>query len=144
MLLENGAFGEAAREYERTAYEYAPHERASAAGYAAIVAHRDQLKNAGEDEQPVLKRATVDSSLKFAGTFPEHEHAPVVLGAAAEDLYALEDFGGAVAAGRTLIERYPAADVDSCGARRGPSSRTRRSSSPITRPPSPRTSRCSR
>ena len=111
LLLENGDFGEAAREYERTAYEYAPHERASAAGYAAIVAHRDQLKNAGEDEQPVLKRATVDSSLKFADTFPEHEHAPVVLGAAAEDLYALEDFGGAVAAGRTLIERYPAADV---------------------------------
>jgi len=111
LLLENGAFGEAAREYERTAYEYAPHDRASAAGYAAIVAHRDQLKNAGEDEQPALKRATVDSALKFADTFPEHEHAPVVLSAASEDLFALEDFSGAVAAGRTLIERYPAADV---------------------------------
>ena len=28
LLLENADFGEAAREYERTAYSYAPHERA--------------------------------------------------------------------------------------------------------------------
>ena len=44
LLLENADFGEAALEYERTAYSYAPHERASAAGYAAIFAHREQLE----------------------------------------------------------------------------------------------------
>src|SRR5690606_432626 len=58
-----------------------------------------------------VKRATVESSLKFADTFPAHEQASVVLGAAAEDLYAMDDFARAVAAGRTLIERYPAADA---------------------------------
>ena len=111
LLLENGDFGEAAREYERTAYDYAPHERAAAAGYAAIFAHREQLKAASAEQRAELKRATVESSLKFADTFPEHEHAAVVLGAAAEDLYALEDYAAAATAGRTLIERYPAADA---------------------------------
>jgi tetratricopeptide (TPR) repeat protein len=110
LLLENAAFGEAALEYERTAYNYAPHERASAAGYAAIFAHREQLEAASPEQEPELKRATVASSLRFADTFPDHEHAPVVLGAAAEDLYALEDFAAAVSAGRTLIERYPTAE----------------------------------
>ncbi len=107
LLLENGDFGDAAREYERTAYEYPTHERASAAGYAAIFAHREQLKGAAEEQQSDLKRATVVSSLRFADTFPEHEYAAVVLGAAAEDLYALQDYAPAATAGRTLISRYP-------------------------------------
>ena len=110
LLLENEDFGEAAREYERTAYDYPAHESASAAGYAAIFAHREQLKAAAEELQPELKRATVVSSLRFADTFPEHEHAPVVLGAAAEDLYALQDYAPAATAGRTLIARYPNAE----------------------------------
>ncbi|HET7924168.1 MAG TPA: tetratricopeptide repeat protein, partial [Rhodanobacteraceae bacterium] len=111
LLLENSDFGGAAREYERTAYSYAAHDRASAAGYAAVFAHREQLKGAAPEQQTEFKRATVESSLKFADTFPEHEQAPIVLSAAAQDLYALEDYAGAVAAGRTLIERYPTTDA---------------------------------
>ncbi len=104
-------YGEAAREYERTAYDYAPHEKASAAGYAAIFAHRENLKVAGEEQQPTIKRDAVASSLKFADAFPQHEHAPTVLGAAADDLYEMKDFRPAIAAAQKLIERYPAADL---------------------------------
>jgi tetratricopeptide (TPR) repeat protein len=111
LLLENDDFGEAAREYERTAYDYPAHERASAAGYAAIFAHREQLKAAPTETETEMKRATVVSSLRFADTFPEHEHAPVVLGAAAEDLYALDDYAPAAVAARALIARYSTADV---------------------------------
>jgi tetratricopeptide (TPR) repeat protein len=111
LLLENDDFGEAAREYERTAYSYPTHERAAAAGYAAIFAHREQLKAASPEQQTDMKRATVESSLRFADTFPEHEHAAVVLTAAAEDLYALEDYLAAAVAARALIERYPTSDV---------------------------------
>jgi outer membrane protein assembly factor BamD (BamD/ComL family) len=109
LLLENADYVEAAREYERTAYDYPLHERAAAAGYAAIYAHREHLKTATPEEETTAKRATVESSLKFAATFPEHEHAPTVLGAAAEDLYAMHDFAPAAAAARTLLERYPLA-----------------------------------
>ena len=37
----------AAREYERTAYDYPEHEKAAAAGYAAIYAHREQREGRG-------------------------------------------------------------------------------------------------
>ena len=47
------------------------------------------------------------SSLRFADTFPDHEHAATILGAAADDLYDMKDFAPALSAGRKLIERYP-------------------------------------
>ena len=112
LLLENGDFGEAAREYERTAYDYPSHDQASAAGYAAIYAHRENLKTATAARQLELKKATVASSLRFADTFPGHEQAAVVLGAAADDLYAMQEFAVAIDAARKLIERYPTADRD--------------------------------
>ena len=110
LLLENKDFGEAAKEYEHTAYDYPTHDRAAAAGYAAIYAHREQLKIASPAEQAEVRLATVESSLKFADTFPDHEHAPVVLGTAAQDLYEMKDFVRAADAGQKLIDRYPAAE----------------------------------
>lgn len=110
LLREQSDFAGAAREYERTAYDYQPHEKAAAAGYAAIFAHREYLKVVGEDAKNAAKRETVDSSLKFADTFPQHEHAAVVLGAAAEDLYEMQDYPLARSSAQKLIERFPNAD----------------------------------
>ncbi|MDY6947369.1 MAG: tetratricopeptide repeat protein, partial [Pseudomonadota bacterium] len=109
LQLEHQDYAAAAIEYQRTAYEYPPHERASAAGYAAIYAHREHLKVVSEPHRMAARRDTVASSLKFADIFPEHEHAPVVLGAAADDLYDMKDFAPALSAGRKLIDRYPGA-----------------------------------
>jgi len=107
LLLENEHFGEAAREYERTAYAYAEHEQASAAGYAAVYAHREDLKIATAARTLEVKTATIASSLRFAETFQQHEQAPVVLGAAADDLYELKDFAAAIESAQKLIDRYP-------------------------------------
>ena len=110
LLLEEKNFGDAAREYERTAYDYPPHDKASAAGYAAIFAHRENLKVAAEDQQAVIRRDAVASSLKFADAFPQHEQATAVLGAAADDLYEMKDYRPAIATAQKLIDRYPDAD----------------------------------
>lgn len=110
LLREQNDFEGAAREYERTAYDYQPHEKAAAAGYAAIFAHREYLKVVGENDKDAAKRETVESSLKFADTFPQHEHAAVVLGAAAEDLYEMKDYPLARSSAQKLIERFPNAD----------------------------------
>jgi TolA-binding protein len=107
LLLENEDFGEAANEYERTAYEYPEHEQASAAGYAAIYAHRQHLEVATGARKLEVRKATVTSSLRFSETYPEHEQTPVVLGAAADDLYEMKDFDLAIASAQTLIDRYP-------------------------------------
>jgi TolA-binding protein len=109
LLLENENYGEAAIEYERTAYEYGQHEQDSAAGYAAIYAHRQNLEIAGGADRLDVREQTVTSSLRFADTFQQHEQAPVVLGKAADDLYEMEDFDLAVQTAQTLIDRYPAA-----------------------------------
>ena len=110
LLLENENYRSAATEYERTAYDYGSHEKASAAGYAAVYAWREQLKLADGDGYDSVRAATVDSSLRFADTFQGHEQAPVVLGAAADDLYAMADYSRAIESARKLIDRYPGTD----------------------------------
>jgi TolA-binding protein len=111
LLLENEAFADAAREYERTAYDYAPHERAADAGYAAIYAHRQYLDVVAAGDEHRARRTAIGSSLRFAESFPEHDQAPIVLGAAADDLYAMQDYESAVVAAGLLIDRYPDADL---------------------------------
>ena len=111
LLLENQDFGEAARQYERTAYGYPLHPPSADAGYAAVYAYREQLKAAGGEQQDVVKRDTVASSLRFADAFPEHEHAAAVLGAAADDMYEMENYRPAIASAQRVIDTYPGAEV---------------------------------
>jgi tetratricopeptide (TPR) repeat protein len=111
LVLEHKDFGEAARQYEHTAYDYATHAQSAAAGYAAVYAYREQLKAVDDNLEDSVKRDTVASSLRFAETFPQHEHAATVLGAAADDLYEMKDHPAAIASARKLIDDYPAAEA---------------------------------
>jgi tetratricopeptide (TPR) repeat protein len=112
LLLENKSYTDAALEYEKTAYGYAAHEKAAAAGYAAVYARREALKTAPPDERDNTRRAVIQSSLRFADTFPTHEKAAIVLGAAADDLYEMKDYPRALATARKLIDKFPRADRD--------------------------------
>jgi len=112
LLLENRMFGESALEFERTAYGYPAHEKASQAGFRAVAAYREQLAAATPPDEDGVKRAVVRSSLKFSDTFPDHEKAAVVLGAAADDLYGMKEYEEARSAGSKLIEAFPNADTD--------------------------------
>ncbi|WP_026841965.1 tetratricopeptide repeat protein [Citrifermentans bremense] len=109
LLMENRSFAKAAQEYERTAYDYPRYEKSSAAGYAAVFAYREQLKNARAEEKEQVKREGVRSSLRFAETFPEHEKAAIVMGAAADDLYELKEHQQALGVARKLIATFPGA-----------------------------------
>jgi TolA-binding protein len=109
LVMENKDFAGAAVEYEHTAYDYPTHAKASAAGYAAIYAHREYLKVVGADAKEAARHATVESSLRFADKFPEHENAPAVLVAAAQDLFEMKDFPRARTSGRKLLAQFPKA-----------------------------------
>ena len=111
LHLEHESFGEAAAHYERTAYEYEPHDQSAAAGYAAVYAYRRQLEGVDEARRDVVRQSTVISSLKFADTFPDHEHAAAVLGAAADDLYEMSDYVNAIETARRVLESYPDAEL---------------------------------
>jgi len=112
LLLENRSFGAAAAEFEKTAYGYPPHEKSSQAGYAAVAAYRAQLGAGAPEEEDALKRKVIRSSLKFADTFPEHEKAAIVLGAAADDLYGVKEYEQALAVANRLLEAFPDTDAD--------------------------------
>ena len=112
LLLENRSYTEAAVEYEKTAYAYEPHEQSAKAGYAAVYAYRQQLELTPDQDSLPFKQDVVRSSLTFAETFPEHEKAAVVLGAAADDLYDMGEHRPALAAAEKLIGAFPAADVN--------------------------------
>jgi tetratricopeptide (TPR) repeat protein len=112
LLLENRSFGAAALEFEKTAYNYPQNEKSSQAGYVAVTAHREQLGAVSQENKDGVKWEIVRSSLKFTDTFPEHEKAAIVLGAAADDLYGMKEYDQALAAANKLIEVFPGTDVD--------------------------------
>jgi outer membrane protein assembly factor BamD (BamD/ComL family) len=107
LMLENHDHAAAAHEYERTAYDYPAHAKSAAAGYAAIYAHREYLKVASADVKDAARRDTINSSIKFADRFPQHEQAPVVLAAAAQDAYEMKDLVLARDSSQHLIEQFP-------------------------------------
>jgi tetratricopeptide (TPR) repeat protein len=110
LMLENKDFGEAATAYENTAYGYPQHEKASAAGYAAVFAHREHLKVVVQAGREEVRQQIIRSSLRFADTYPAHEKVPVVLGAAADDLYGMKNYALAVKTAQKLVESYPGAE----------------------------------
>jgi tetratricopeptide (TPR) repeat protein len=112
LLMENRTFDAAAVEFEKTAYDYPLHEKSSQAGYAAVSAHREQLGAVPPENKDAVKLEIVRSSLKFVDTFPEHEKAAIVLGAAADDLYGMKEYEQALAAVKKLLEVFPGADND--------------------------------
>jgi tetratricopeptide (TPR) repeat protein len=109
LLFENKDFGEAAKQYERTAYGYPVNAQSPAAGYAAVYAYREQLKVVAKENLDAVKHDTIASSIKFADTFPTHAQAAAVLGAAADDQYEMKDFRAAVTSAQRVIDKYPGA-----------------------------------
>jgi len=99
VLFESGDFDEAAREYERTAYDYPAHETSAEAGYAALLAYAEHevvLTGLGAVVDAALwHRQGIDSALRFSRAYPGHERAPAVRTDAAEQLFALDEFAAA-------------------------------------------------
>ena len=107
LYLENKDFLAAAIEYEKTAYNYPLNEKSSKAGYAAVYAYREHLKNVSQYEKGKIKREVIRTSLTFVDVFPKHEKASVVLAATADNLYEMKDFKLAIKTAHQLIKQYP-------------------------------------
>lgn len=112
ILFESGRLDEAAIEYERTAYERGPHERAAEAGYAALLAHAGQREMLADAGEAALHRASIDSALRFSAAFPEHPQAAAVLTRAAQDLFALGELERAAEVGAQVVAREPTVGDD--------------------------------
>jgi TolA-binding protein len=108
ILFEHGRFDEAGAEYERVAYDYGVHARAAESGYAALLAYARHEQTLEEGSgRAAAHRRTIEASLRFADAFPGHAQATVVLTRATEELFALGDAEGAIAAAGRLVAFAP-------------------------------------
>ena len=105
-LYESHDYRVAALEYERTAYSYPPSEQSAKAAYAALVSYDKYEAGLSGDALAAWHLAGIESSLKFASTFPEHPEAGKVTLRAAEQLFNLKDYerAGAVASQAAMHE----------------------------------------
>jgi len=110
LYLEKRDYQNAAKEYERTAYNYPEHKKSSKAGYAAVYAYREYVKSVPPSQKQIIKRETIRSSLKFVDTFYKHEKAPLIMAAAVDDLYEMKDYELAIKTGNKLLSIYPGSE----------------------------------
>src|SRR5690606_37201063 len=112
VLFESGRFAEAAKEYERAAYDYPLHAKSAAAGYAALVAYDKHEPTISGESQALWHRQGIESSLMFATSFPEHPESARVLTKADEELFALDEFDRVIEVSQQILERNPPVDVE--------------------------------
>jgi cellulose synthase operon protein C len=74
------------------------------------VAYGKQEESLSGDAKAKMHARGVDSSLKFAQTFPLHPETAQVLARASTDLYAAKDYPRAIAAAQSLLARQPPVD----------------------------------
>lgn len=107
VLFESGRFAEAAREYERTAYDYPLHVKSSAAGYAALIAYQRHEPTLSGESKALWHRQGIESALMFSTSFPEHQESARVLTKADEELFALNEFDRVIEVSTQILERSP-------------------------------------
>jgi tetratricopeptide (TPR) repeat protein len=107
VLFESQRYAEAAREYERTAYDYPLHAKSSAAGYAALIAYQKHEPSLSGESKSLWHRQYIESSLMFATSFPEHQDSARVLTKSDEELFALNEFDRVIEVSKQILERNP-------------------------------------
>ncbi len=107
VLFEIEDFAEAADEYERTAYAYPDHTRSAEAGYAALLsyqAHENSLRGTAKAN---WHQRFLDSSLKFAESYPDHPQWGSVMTTVAEDFFAQDEFDRAIEGAQAVVAKQP-------------------------------------
>ena len=95
-------FEQAITAYEIVAYQHAKDKRAPEAGYSAILAYDERLKQLPVEQHENWQRLKIESELRFADQFKQDKRAPAVLARAAQELLKFNEFEQAVIAARKL------------------------------------------
>ena len=111
LLFEDKQFAQAAAEYERAAYSYPRHEKSADAGYAALLAYKQQEKLVTGDDAQVVRWQSAESALRFADANPKDPRVAGVLTDAAERFYALRDPASAAAVAKRVLALEPSGEL---------------------------------
>lgn len=110
LLFDNRVYAAAAVEYEKTSYQYAPHEKSSEAGYAAVLAHRALARQSKKSEKAAIHSRAIISSIRFVDTYPRNKRAAGVLNQAAVDTFQRNKFEESRKLAQRVIDQYPQTD----------------------------------
>jgi len=110
-LFEGHEYGEAATEYEHTAYGYPKNDKSATAAYAALVAYQKGEEGLTGAEKEAWHKRSTDAGVKFAQTFPEHPDSAGVLTRAAEEIFAAGDRPRAISVSQSILARQPPVDA---------------------------------
>ena len=110
LLFDGKRYGEAATEYELAAYSYTNATEAGRAGYAALVSYDKAEALLPEASRSALRLKAIDSSLRFAGTFPDHAETPGVLTRTTKALFDAGDRARAEVVAHQVLALGPRAD----------------------------------
>lgn len=111
LLFEGQRFEAAATEFERVAYGYSGNPDAARAGYAALVAYAKTEPQLPEAQRPALAQRAIESSLRFADTFPDHAETTGVLARTAKALFDAGDRARAESVARRVLAPGSRADA---------------------------------
>jgi len=103
-LFDDKQFEDAAKEYEKTAYQYPKYGKNAEAGYAALLSYTERAKQLQGQQKEIWERLSIASALRFGKAFPQDKRSPAVVTRAAEELFALKKFDQAAVAARTILE----------------------------------------
>lgn len=109
-LLDSGDVQSAAAEFEYTAYHYPLFAQSAEAGYAALLAHRQQVESLEGAAAKVKRETSIASGKRFVSTFPHDKRAVKVMSRAAEELLELKDYRNAVATAHHVVGHTPKAE----------------------------------
>lgn len=112
LLFESKDFAGARDAYLHSAYDYGSHKHAAEAGYAALLASREQEKQLTGSALAAWHGQYLDNALRFAATFPAHPEAAVVLTTVAEELYAGGQLERAIQVAGLVITLQPPATME--------------------------------
>jgi tetratricopeptide (TPR) repeat protein len=110
LLFDGKRYAEAAAEYELAAYSYPNATDAGRAGYAALVSYDKAEPALPESERPAWRAKAIDSSLRFAGVFPNHVETPAVLARTTQALFDAGDRPRAEVVAQQVLALGPRAD----------------------------------
>ena len=101
LLYEAGRYADATKEYEHVAYDYPASPKGQEAGYAAILAYREQLKAVDKEKQPEWSKKQVESVLRYTERYTKDPRMASLLATLAQESYSAKEYDKA----RMLAQR---------------------------------------
>jgi len=110
-LYESKRYGQAATEYERTAYDYPKGPRSATAAYAGLVAYQKGEELLDGNAKAQWHEKSTEANIKFAQSFPEHPDSAGVLTRAAQGVFQAKDLPRAIELSQAILARQPPVDT---------------------------------